>query len=84
MVFSFSTLELYKEYREEAYTVSLHPTGLFCLVGFSDKLRFISLLYEDMHVFKEFAVRMCREVRSGVEVKLRSYWRQCGEGYDRR
>ncbi|KAK1193376.1 CFA57 protein, partial [Pygoscelis papua] len=56
-----NTLELYKEYREEAYTVSLHPTGLFCLVGFSDKLRFISLLYEDMHVFKEFAVRKCRE-----------------------
>ncbi|NXE75828.1 CFA57 protein, partial [Cochlearius cochlearius] len=56
-----NTLELYKEYREEAYTVSLHPTGLFCLVGFSDKLRFISLLYEDMHVFKEFAVRKCGE-----------------------
>ncbi|NXV32406.1 CFA57 protein, partial [Rissa tridactyla] len=56
-----NTLELYKEYREEAYTVSLHPTGLFCLVGFSDKLRFISLLYEDMHVFKEFPVRKCRE-----------------------
>ncbi|KFO93144.1 WD repeat-containing protein 65, partial [Buceros rhinoceros silvestris] len=59
--YKMNTLELYKEYREEAYTVSLHPTGLFCLVGFSDKLRFISLLYEDMHVFKEFAVRMCRE-----------------------
>ncbi|NXK97716.1 CFA57 protein, partial [Formicarius rufipectus] len=56
-----NTLELCKEYQEEAYTVSLHPTGLFCLVGFSDKLRFISLLYEDMHVFKEFAVKKCRE-----------------------
>ncbi|NXI62239.1 CFA57 protein, partial [Anseranas semipalmata] len=56
-----NTLELYKEFQEEAHTVSLHPTGLFCLVGFSDKLRFISLLYEDMHVFKEFAVRKCRE-----------------------
>ncbi|XP_042660049.1 cilia- and flagella-associated protein 57 isoform X2 [Tyto alba] len=56
-----NTLELCKEYREEAYAVSLHPTGLFCLVGFSDKLRFISLLYEDMHVFKEFSVRKCRE-----------------------
>ncbi|XP_028939823.1 cilia- and flagella-associated protein 57, partial [Antrostomus carolinensis] len=56
-----STLELYKKYREEAYTVSLHPNGLFCLVGFSDKLRFISLLYEDMHVLKEFAVRKCSE-----------------------
>ncbi|XP_065529668.1 cilia- and flagella-associated protein 57 isoform X2 [Lathamus discolor] len=59
-----NTLELYKEYWEEAYTVSLHPTGLFCLVGFSDKLRFISLLYEDMHVFKELAVIKCREIRS--------------------
>ncbi|NWI19707.1 CFA57 protein, partial [Crypturellus soui] len=56
-----NTLELYKQYQEEAYTVSLHPTGLFCLVGFSDKLRLISLLYEDMHVFKEFAVRSCKE-----------------------
>ncbi|NWV96642.1 CFA57 protein, partial [Machaerirhynchus nigripectus] len=56
-----NTLQLCKEYQEEAYTVSLHPTGLFCLVGFSDKLRFISLLYEDMHVFKEFAVKNCRE-----------------------
>ncbi|XP_032923476.1 cilia- and flagella-associated protein 57 [Catharus ustulatus] len=56
-----NTLELCKEYQEEAYTVSLHPTGLFCLVGFSDKLRFITLLYEDMHVFKEFAVKNCRE-----------------------
>ncbi|NXW67652.1 CFA57 protein, partial [Hirundo rustica] len=56
-----NTLELCKEYQEEAYTVSLHPTGLFCLVGFSDKLRFISVLYEDMHVFKEFPVKKCRE-----------------------
>ncbi|NXQ57490.1 CFA57 protein, partial [Anthoscopus minutus] len=56
-----NNLELCKEYQEEAYTVSLHPTGLFCLVGFSDKLRFISLLYEDMHVFKEFPVKKCRE-----------------------
>ncbi|NXN29526.1 CFA57 protein, partial [Nycticryphes semicollaris] len=59
--YKMNTLELCKEYREEAYTVSLHPTGLFCLVGFSDKLRFISLLFEDMRVFKEFAVRKCRE-----------------------
>ncbi|NXK61399.1 CFA57 protein, partial [Sylvietta virens] len=59
--YKMNTLELCKEYLEEAYTVSLHPSGLFCLVGFADKLRFISLLYEDMHVFKEFAVKKCRE-----------------------
>ncbi|XP_064003867.1 cilia- and flagella-associated protein 57 isoform X2 [Pogoniulus pusillus] len=59
--YKMNTVELYKEYQEEAYTISLHPSGLFCLVGFSDKLQFISLLYEDMHVLKEFAVRQCRE-----------------------
>lgn len=83
MVFSFSTLELCKEYQEEAYTVSLHPTGLFCLVGFSDKLRFISLLYEDMRIFKEFAVKKCREVRNGAKMKLGSYGEQNGEEHDR-
>ena len=79
MVFSFSTLELCKEFWEEEYTVALHPTGLFCLVGFSDKLRFLSLLYEDMHVIKEFAVRRCEEVRNDARMKLGSYREQRGE-----
>lgn len=64
--------------------MSLHPMGLFCLVGFSDKLRFISLLYEDMNVFKEFAVKKCREVRSGAQMKLGSYGEQSGEKHDRK
>ncbi|XP_069719000.1 cilia- and flagella-associated protein 57 [Phaenicophaeus curvirostris] len=59
--YNTNTLELCKKYHEEAYTISLHPTGLFCLVGFSYKLRFISLLYDDMRVSKEFSVRKCRE-----------------------
>ena len=32
-----SNLELYKEFAEEAYSVALHPSGLYILVGFSDK-----------------------------------------------
>ncbi|NWH70118.1 CFA57 protein, partial [Piaya cayana] len=59
--YNTNTLELCKKYHEEAYSVSLHPTGLFCLVGFSYKLQFISLLYDDMRVSKEFSVRKCRE-----------------------
>lgn len=83
MFFSFSTLELCKEFWEEAYTVALHPTGLFCLVGFSDKLRFISLLYEDMHVFKDFPVRECREVRNDSRMRLGTYRERSGEKHDR-
>ncbi|KAK5934651.1 hypothetical protein CgunFtcFv8_015028 [Champsocephalus gunnari] len=54
-------LELYKEFPEEALSVALHPTGLFVLVGFSDKLRLMNLLIDDIRTFKEFAVRGCRE-----------------------
>ncbi|XP_070759353.1 cilia- and flagella-associated protein 57 isoform X2 [Enoplosus armatus] len=54
-------LELYKEFQEEAHSVALHPTGLFILVGFSDKLRLMNLLIDDIRTFKEFTVRSCRE-----------------------
>jgi len=55
-------LELYKEYAEEAYSIALHPSGLYVAVGFSDKLRFMNLLIDDIRTFREFAVRGCREV----------------------
>lgn len=55
------SLELCKEFQEEAYSVALHPTGHFILVGFSDKLRLMNLLIDDIRAFKEFAVRGCRE-----------------------
>ncbi|XP_028262443.1 cilia- and flagella-associated protein 57 [Parambassis ranga] len=54
-------LELYKEFQEEAYSVALHPTGFFILVGFSDKLRLMNLVIDDIRSFKEFTVRGCRE-----------------------
>uniref|UniRef100_W5MH82 Cilia- and flagella-associated protein 57 n=1 Tax=Lepisosteus oculatus TaxID=7918 RepID=W5MH82_LEPOC len=59
--FENNTLELYKEFQEEAYSIALHPSGLFILVGFSDKLRLMNLLIDDIRTFKEFTVRGCRE-----------------------
>ncbi|KAM6948696.1 cilia- and flagella-associated protein 57-like [Aplochiton taeniatus] len=59
--FETNVLELYKEFQEEAYSVALHPSGLFLLVGFSDKLRLMNLLIDDVRTFKEFTVRGCRE-----------------------
>ncbi|CAL8278556.1 unnamed protein product [Lota lota] len=56
-----NVLELYKEFQEEALSVSLHPSGLFLLVGFTDKLRMMNLLIDDIRMFKEFTVRGCRE-----------------------
>ncbi|KAL3868099.1 hypothetical protein ACJMK2_040935 [Sinanodonta woodiana] len=54
-------LELYKEFAEEAYSIALHPSGLYILVGFSDKLRLMNLLIDDIRTFKEFTIRGCRE-----------------------
>ncbi|KAL2097767.1 hypothetical protein ACEWY4_006974 [Coilia grayii] len=56
-----NVLELYKEFQEEAYSVALHPSGLFILVGFTDKLRLMNLLIDDIRTFKELTVRGCRE-----------------------
>ncbi|KAG7229689.1 hypothetical protein INR49_012736, partial [Caranx melampygus] len=54
-------LELYKEFQEEAHSVALHPSGLFILVGFSDKLRLMNLVIDEIRPFREFTVRCCRE-----------------------
>ncbi|XP_063772106.1 cilia- and flagella-associated protein 57-like isoform X2 [Pseudophryne corroboree] len=59
--FENRTLELCKHYQEEAYSISLHPSGLYILVGFSDKLCLMNLLVDDIRPFKEFIVRGCRE-----------------------
>uniref|UniRef100_A0A3B1KA86 Cilia and flagella associated protein 57 n=1 Tax=Astyanax mexicanus TaxID=7994 RepID=A0A3B1KA86_ASTMX len=59
--FETNALELYKEFQEESYSVALHPSGLFILVGFSDKIRLMNLLIDDIRAFKEFTVRGCRE-----------------------
>lgn len=62
--FHCSMLDLYKEYQEEAYALAFHPSGLYVLVGFADKLRLMNLLIDDIQTFKDFTVRGCREVRS--------------------
>ncbi|CAF1015427.1 unnamed protein product, partial [Adineta ricciae] len=54
-------LELYKEFQEEAYAVSLHPSGLFILVGFADKLKLFAILIDDFRLFKDIPIRGCRE-----------------------
>ncbi|XP_066926478.1 cilia- and flagella-associated protein 57-like [Clytia hemisphaerica] len=59
--FDSCTLELYKVFQEEAYSIALHPSGLYVLVGFSDKLRLMNLLIDDIRPFKEFTIRGCRE-----------------------
>ncbi|KAI7809591.1 cilia- and flagella-associated protein 57 [Triplophysa rosa] len=59
--FQTNVLEMYMEFQEEAYSIAFHPTGLYILVGFSDRLRLMNLLIDDISTFKEFNIRGCRE-----------------------
>lgn len=56
-----NSLDLHKEFTEEAHSIALHPSGLYVLVGFSEKLRLMSLLINDIRPCKEFLIRGCRE-----------------------
>ncbi|CAM9422140.1 unnamed protein product, partial [Hapterophycus canaliculatus] len=42
--------------------VSLHPSGLYLLVSFGEKVRLYSILMEDVRELKEFVVKHCRVV----------------------
>ena len=53
---------MYKIFQEEAYSVALHPSGHYIMVGFSDKLRLMNVLIDDIRIFKEVTIRGCREV----------------------
>lgn len=55
--------EVVKYFAEEPYSVSIHPSGLYLLVGFSDKLRLMNILIGDIRCFREFNIRGCRECR---------------------
>lgn len=55
--------ELVKYFSDEAHSVAIHPSGLYILVGFTDKLRLMNLLIDDIRPFREFTIRSCRECR---------------------
>jgi len=56
-----NSVELHKYFPEEPLSLDLHPSGLFVLVGFTDKLRLLNLLIDDIRLFREFPIRNCRE-----------------------
>ncbi|XP_011870371.1 PREDICTED: cilia- and flagella-associated protein 57 [Vollenhovia emeryi] len=61
--FETESLIMLKQYDEDISSVALHPMGLFCLIGFTDKLRFMSILIDDLLAMHEIAIRSCRTVR---------------------
>lgn len=57
------TVVLMREFSEVPLSLSFHPSGLHLLVGFSDKLRLMNLLMDDIRTYKEFPIKACKECR---------------------
>eukprot|EP00163_Fabomonas_tropica_P019041 TRINITY_DN334_c0_g1_i4.p1 TRINITY_DN334_c0_g1~~TRINITY_DN334_c0_g1_i4.p1 ORF type:complete len:1057 (+),score=414.00 TRINITY_DN334_c0_g1_i4:945-4115(+) len=55
------SLDLVKYFSEEIHSIAFHPSGLHVLVGFSDKLRLMNLLMDDIRPYREFNIKACRE-----------------------
>eukprot|EP00494_Astrolonche_serrata_P024747 UN25007 len=57
-------MTLKKEFVNSICSVAFHPSGLHILVGFSDKLRLMNILLDDLCTYKEFhKIRNCSECR---------------------
>lgn len=61
--FQTNELELLKVFPEDMFCVTLHPTGLHCAVGFTDKLRVYHILVDEIRVCLEVPIKNCRECK---------------------
>lgn len=56
------TLENFKEFEEEAYTVAFHPSGFHIIVAFKNKIRIMNLFEHDIVPFSEISAQNCQEI----------------------
>lgn len=56
-----NTLELFTAFSEQVMSLSIHPSGLYLLVGFADKARVYSITVDDLRIAKEINLRSCRK-----------------------
>lgn len=48
-----------QKWQDDLFAVALHPTGLYAIVGFSDKLRFLTVMIDEFEITREFNIRFC-------------------------
>ncbi|CAN0520182.1 unnamed protein product, partial [Ectocarpus sp. 12 AP-2014] len=60
--FQDKSSELISFFDAAPLAVSLHPSGLYLLVSFGEKVRLYSILMEDVRELKDFVVKHCRVV----------------------
>ncbi|XP_060521926.1 cilia- and flagella-associated protein 57 [Cylas formicarius] len=53
-------LELARRFEDDVHSAALHPTGLYCVIGFSDRLRYMTIMIDDVVTVREFGIRNCK------------------------
>jgi hypothetical protein len=57
------SVEAMKFFNEQPISVAFHPSGLFIIVGFTDSIKLINLLMDELREFKEFPIKNAREIQ---------------------
>jgi WD40 repeat protein len=57
-----NTMEMVKFFKTEPVTIAFHPSGLFLLVGFTEGIKLLKILLDDIKTYWEYSLRGCREV----------------------
>ena len=55
------TILFTKDLLEDAYAITLHPSGLHIVIAYHDKVRIYHILVEDIKLCKEVSVKACKQ-----------------------
>lgn len=58
-----SSLIVCQRFNTTCHSIAIHPSGLYCVIGFADKLKFIKILGSTLVEEKFYAIRKCEEVK---------------------
>lgn len=56
-------IEIQKTFDDEPTSISVHPSGMYVVVGFTEQIKLLSVLLDDLYVCREFNVRHCSAVK---------------------
>lgn len=56
-------VEVFKQFTEEPIDIAIHPSGLYLIVAFIDKLLIMSILLEQLVQSREVSIRQCAVIK---------------------
>ncbi|XP_014256263.1 cilia- and flagella-associated protein 57-like isoform X2 [Cimex lectularius] len=61
IIWDYKTREMqfHKEFQDEIYSATMHPTGFYCLIGFTDKLKLLVIFIDNMKTIRHADIKAC-------------------------